>query len=59
MGTASRKPRNEERQIYCGKCKRLHDAVMLVGVPIQVTIAAMRNLRCPRCNAHKRHLEFV
>jgi uncharacterized paraquat-inducible protein A len=56
---AKRKPRLEERQIFCDKCKRIHQAHLLTGVTVGATIAALKALRCPRCNAHLRHLELV
>ncbi len=56
---SKRKPRHEERQVYCAKCKRLHVVTLLVGVMLTATIAALRSMRCPRCNAHLRHLELV
>ncbi len=57
---SKRKPRHEERQVYCAKCKRLHDGRLLVGVALSATVAALKSLTCPRCKAHgMRWLELV
>lgn len=52
-------PRNESRSVFCNKCKRTFTVGLLVGCPVDATIAALKLLRCARCKAHRRWLEVV